>query len=53
MAVRDVCTQLSEILNSTVEQADIIDALRQMEGNGIVQFNERAQTVFVRAGARS
>lgn len=53
MAVRDVCIQLSEILNSTVEQADIIDALHQMESNGIVQFNERAQTVFVRAGARS
>jgi DNA replication licensing factor MCM4 len=53
MAVRDITTQLSEILNNSVEQSDIIEALGQMEGNGVIQFNERAQTVYVRAGVVS
>jgi len=53
MAVRDISSQLSEILNNAVEQADIIDALNQMEDNGIIQFNERNQSVFVRMGVIS
>jgi len=54
MAVADVRRQLSEIMNlSTVEQNDIIESLRCMEADGLIQFNERAQTIFVRAGVVS
>jgi len=48
MAVRDVARQLSEITNSSVPQDEVLEALRRMEGDGLIQLNERAQTVFVR-----
>ena len=51
MAVSDVRTQLSEIMNiSTLKQEDITEGLRTLEADGLIQFNERAQTIFVRAG---
>jgi DNA replication licensing factor MCM4 len=51
MAVSDVRTQLSEIMNiSTIRQEDIVEGLRVLEADGLIQFNERAQTIFVRAG---
>lgn len=33
-----------------VSQEEIVDALRRMESDGVVQFNERAQSIFVRVG---
>ena len=50
MAVRDVSRQLSEISNEAVPHEDVIGALRRLEADGVVQFNERVQTIFVRTG---
>lgn len=50
MAVRDVSRQVSEVLNITISHDDLVDAIRLMEADGIVQFNERGQSVFVRTG---
>jgi DNA replication licensing factor MCM4 len=50
MAVRDVVRQLSEVTNTDVSQEEIVEALRRMEADGVVQFNERAQSIFVRVG---
>jgi DNA replication licensing factor MCM4 len=50
MAVRDVTRQLTEVTNVTVSQDEVVEALRRMEADGIIQFNERAQTIFVRVG---
>ena len=38
------------MLNVTVWQEDIVDILKVMDVDGLVHFNERAQTIFVRAG---
>ena len=54
MAVSDVRHQLSEIMNLViVQQNDITEALRRMEADGLIQFNKRSQTIFVRAGVRN
>jgi len=50
MAVRDVTRQLSEITNASINHDDVVGTLRQMEADGTIQFNERAQTIFVRTG---
>lgn len=50
MAVRDVVRQLSEVTNTEVSQEEIVEALRRMEADGVIQFNERAQSIFVRVG---
>ncbi|KAL7541215.1 hypothetical protein ACHAWF_006878 [Thalassiosira exigua] len=50
LGVAAVRKQLSEIMNAQVSQEDLADILRVMDADGLVQFNERAQTVFVRAG---
>ncbi|KAL7528083.1 hypothetical protein ACHAXR_002257, partial [Thalassiosira sp. AJA248-18] len=50
LGVSEIRRQLSEILNATVQQEDLTDILKVMDADGLVQFNERAQTVFVRAG---
>eukprot|EP00590_Aulacoseira_subarctica_P006014 CAMPEP_0172415316 /NCGR_PEP_ID=MMETSP1064-20121228/1746_1 /TAXON_ID=202472 /ORGANISM="Aulacoseira subarctica , Strain CCAP 1002/5" /LENGTH=983 /DNA_ID=CAMNT_0013152253 /DNA_START=19 /DNA_END=2970 /DNA_ORIENTATION=- len=51
MAVRDVRRQIGEVVNSTVGQEEVLECLKQMEADGIIQFNERQQTIFVRTGA--
>mmetsp|Transcript_27161 Transcript_27161/g.58199 ORF Transcript_27161/g.58199 Transcript_27161/m.58199 type:complete len:853 (+) Transcript_27161:2791-5349(+) len=50
MGVSEIRRQVSEVLNATVQQEDLTDILKVMDADGLVQFNERAQTVFVRAG---
>jgi len=50
LAVRDIARQLSEISNTQVPQDDVATALRRLEADGMVQFNERNQSVFVRTG---
>jgi DNA replication licensing factor MCM4 len=50
LGVSDIRRQLSEILNTQVQQEDLTEILKVMDADGLVQFNERAQTVFVRAG---
>lgn len=50
MAFRDISKQLAEITNATIPHDAIVEALRQMDADGSVQFNERAQTIFVRTG---
>lgn len=49
MAVSDVRQQLNEIMDTQLQQNDVVEALRQMSADGYVQFNERAQTIFVRS----
>ena len=50
LSTRDVARQLSEISNTTVSQDDVATALRRLEADGMVQFSERNQSVFVRTG---
>jgi DNA replication licensing factor MCM4 len=51
MAIGDVRRQLSEIMNvQGLKQEDVVEALRTAEGDGLIQLNERAQTIFVRHG---
>ena len=50
LTVRDVSRQVSEVLNVTIPHDDLVEAIRLMEADGIVQFNERGQSVFVRTG---
>ena len=50
LAVRDVTRQLSEISNTQVAQDEVVGALRRLEADGMVQFNERNQSIFVRTG---
>ena len=35
---------------ATINQDEITDALRRVEADGLIQFNERNQTIFVRTG---
>mmetsp|Transcript_64988 Transcript_64988/g.95965 ORF Transcript_64988/g.95965 Transcript_64988/m.95965 type:complete len:159 (-) Transcript_64988:83-559(-) len=53
MAVSDVRRQLNEVTNANAQQEEVVEALRRMEADGLIQFNERAQTIFVRAGVLS
>jgi len=50
LAVRDVAKQLSEISNTQVSQDEVANAMRRLEADGMIQFNERNQSVFVRTG---
>ena len=50
LSVRDITKQLAEVSNQSIPQEDIVDALKQLVAAGIVQFNERNQTIFVRSG---
>jgi DNA replication licensing factor MCM4 len=51
LAVRDVNRQLTEIMGDTPPSHDlVVQALRRMQGDGLIQFHERAQTIFVRNG---
>ena len=49
MAVGDVRKQLNEIMNVQLQQEEVTESLRQMDADGIVQLNERAQTIFVKS----
>jgi DNA replication licensing factor MCM4 len=51
MAVRDVSRLLSELINTrTISHDEVMEALRRMEADSLIQINERAQTIFVRTG---
>lgn len=50
MAIRDVTKQLTEISNISIPHDEVIEALRKLDIEGIIQLNERAQTLFVRTG---
>ena len=50
LGVGEIRRQLSEILNAQVQQEDLTEILKVMDADGLVQYNGRAQTVFVRAG---
>ena len=49
MAVSDVRQQLNEVMNIQIQQEDLVEVLRQMEDDNLIQFNERGQTIFVRS----
>lgn len=51
MAVRDVTRQLAEINNNNAPpHDDVVEALRRLHADGVIQFKEREQTIFVRSG---
>jgi DNA replication licensing factor MCM4 len=50
MAVRDVTRQLTEINNLQIPHEIVVEGLRRMHADSIIQFNERSQTIFVRSG---
>ena len=50
MSVSEIRRTLEELLNTQVQQEDLTEVLRMFEADGLVQYSERSQTVFVRAG---
>ena len=51
LAVRDVTRQLSELMGDTAPSHDaVVQVLQRMQGDGLLQYHERAQTIFVRNG---
>ena len=50
MSVSEIRRTLEEILNTQIQQEDLTEVLRMFEADGLVQYSERSQTVFVRAG---
>jgi DNA replication licensing factor MCM4 len=50
MSVSEIRRTLEEILNTQIQQEDLTEVLRTFEADGLVQYSERSQTVFVRAG---
>ena len=50
MSVSEIRRTLEELLNTQVQQEDLTEVLRIFEADGLVQYSERSQTVFVRAG---
>jgi len=54
LTVSDIRRQLSEIMNTVcLQQDEVIEALRRMEADGLIQFNEHAQSIYVRSGIMS
>jgi len=50
MSVSEIRRTLEELLNTQVQQEDLTEVLRMFEADGLVQYSERSQSVFVRAG---
>ncbi|KAL7500050.1 hypothetical protein ACHAWT_009921 [Skeletonema menzelii] len=50
MSVSEIRRTMEELLNIQVQQEDLTEVLRMFEADGLVQYSERSQTVFVRAG---
>jgi DNA replication licensing factor MCM4 len=50
MLVKEVSKQLGEVSDQAISHDDLLDALRRLESDGIIQFNERSQSVHVRSG---
>jgi DNA replication licensing factor MCM4 len=50
LSVRDVTKQLAEISDLSMSQNEIVDALKRLAADGIIQYNERNQTVVSRSG---
>jgi DNA replication licensing factor MCM4 len=48
LTLRDISRQLTEVTNETIAHDALVELLRIMEADGVVQLNERSQTVFVR-----
>jgi hypothetical protein len=45
-----VVREASEVLNVEVTFENVLQVVRIMEDDGLVQVNERAQSIFVRTG---
>jgi DNA replication licensing factor MCM4 len=50
MTIREVERQLGEITNTTPSHDAVVDMLRRLENDGIVQWNAHAQTIYVQTG---
>lgn len=50
LTLRDINKQLTEVTGDTIVHDDLVEVLRIMAADGVVQLNERSQTVYVRAG---
>jgi len=50
MSVSEIRRTMEELLNTQIQQEDLTEVLRMFEADGLVQYSERSQTVFVRAG---
>lgn len=48
LTFRDISRQITEVTGETIAHDDLVDALRIMDADGLVQLNERSQTVFIR-----
>ena len=50
VTVRGLIQTIQEVTNQQVEHQDLVEVLRVLEADGAIQYNERAQSIFVRAG---
>ena len=50
MGVKEVSRQMGEISDQTISHDDLLTALKRLEADGFIQFNERSQFVLVRSG---
>lgn len=50
MTVREIERQLGEITNTTPSHDTVVQMLRRLEDEGVVQWNAHAQTVYVQTG---
>lgn len=50
MPLKEVSKQLGEVSDQAISHDALLDALRRLDSDGIIQFNERTQTVQVRSG---
>ncbi|KAL7561237.1 hypothetical protein ACA910_004158 [Epithemia clementina (nom. ined.)] len=50
VSLRELFQTVQEVINQPVEHHDLVEVLRVLEAEGAIQYNERAQSVFVRAG---
>lgn len=50
MTVREIERQLGEITNTTPSHDTVVEMLRRLEDEGVLQWNAHAQTIYVQTG---
>ena len=53
MTLREATKQMSEISNQSITPDEMVQAIRRLESDGVIQFHERTQNLFVRSGLLS
>lgn len=53
ITLREVTKLMSEISNQAIPPDEMVQAIRRLESDGVIQFHERTQNLFVRPGILS